>query len=115
MTSIIRQDQGKARGTTGLAQSRKLRVEIRQGRFQHLAELSILGGFELLNHSRTGQEQTLALTLAGELIWGELGNRFQTGGGGLRLLLLHRLALPAASHGKIIFRRPERFVAREPE
>ena len=51
------------RRMTELAQPRKLGVKIRQGTFQHLAVLGVLGGFELLNHSGAGEEKPLPLVL----------------------------------------------------
>jgi hypothetical protein len=54
--TIILQDQAIAWRTSGLAQPRKLGVEIHEGDFQHLAVLSVLGHFDLLGDSGAGQE-----------------------------------------------------------
>jgi len=51
---IIRQEEGKTRCTTDLAQPRNPGIEVGEGGFQHLAMVIVPGGFELLNHSGAG-------------------------------------------------------------
>lgn|ERR1700674_3502958 len=100
--SIIRQGPTEARYTTDLDHSGKLRVQVFQRALQDFAMARIRGSFELLEHMLAGQQQALALALAGDLGGSQRRLRWTGRRHCFCLLLLDRFALPSSRHAGII-------------
>jgi hypothetical protein len=91
------------RGTpTDLDDSGKPRVQVFQRALQDFAMARIRGSFELLEHMLAGQQQALALALAGDLGGSQRRLRWTGRRHCFCLLFLDRLALPASRHAGII-------------
>lgn len=91
----------QARRTTGLDQSRKLGIQIRQSGLQHFPMTGILGGIQLSQHVFARQREPLSLAITVEFSGGKRRIQMGRGRGGLGLLLFNRLAFPASCHRKL--------------
>jgi hypothetical protein len=100
--SIIRQGPSEARYTTDLDHSGKPRVQVCQRALQEFAVTGIPGSLELLEHMLAGQQQALALALAGDLGGSQRRLRWTRRRHCFRLLLLDRLTFPTSCHPEII-------------
>ena len=94
------------RGTpTDLDYSGKPRVQVCQRALQEFAVTRIPGSLELLEHMLAGQQQALALALAGDLGGSQRRLRWTRRRHCFRLLLLDRLTFPTSCHSEIISAR----------